>query len=198
MESGKRGLTLENVIKIARGLEVEPIELTDEFDHEALSLAGDMPSLLKPARKTGDVENLNIVSGAGGGGLLSVEYTDDGELLDPSMSDGFWSFPETIKAGWPNLNRIKAVPVIGDSMEPTVKKGSTVFVDTDHVFPSPEDIYACDYGDGLVIKRLKLVPRTDDILVISDNKERYGEPDRLSRRDVRVYGRIVAWFQWRG
>lgn len=83
-------------------------------------------------------------------------------------------------------------------MEPTLAKGSTVFVDTGHTHPNPEDIYACDFGDGLVIKRLKLIPRSEHILIISDNHERYGDPDELRREDVVVYGRVVAWFQWRG
>lgn len=150
------------------------------------------------ASSTGDVQNLTIVSGAGGGGLLSVQYDNDGDLVDPTFSDGFWSFPESIKSGWRNLNRIKALPVVGDSMEPTIAKGSTVFIDTSHTYPNPEDIYALDTGDGLVIKRLALVPRSEKILVISDNKDRYGAPYELDRQDVRVYGRVVAWFQWRG
>jgi transcriptional regulator with XRE-family HTH domain len=198
IEGGKRGLSLENVIKIARALGVEPVEITDEFDHEDLARAGDMPPAMLARPPEGDIENLTIVSGAGGGGMLSVEYRDDGAMVDPAMSDGFWSFPESIKSGWRNLEKIKALPVIGDSMEPTLAKGSTVFIDTTHSYPNPEDIYACDFGDGLVIKRLKLVPRSDKIMVISDNKERYGDADELLREDVRVYGRVVAWFQWRG
>lgn len=148
-------------------------------------------------RKRGDVENLTIVSGAGGGGAMSVEYRDDGHLIDPMMSDGFWLFPDSIKSGMRNLERVKALPVIGDSMEPTIARGSTVFVDTSHTYPSPEDIYAIDYGDGLVVKRLQLVPRSEDIMVISDNQARY-EAHRIKREDVRVYGRVVAWFQWAG
>lgn len=198
IESGKRGLSLENVIRLSRALGVEPVEITDEFDHEDLARAGDMPSTMLTKTPEGDVENLTIVSGAGGGGMLSVEYREDGSLLDPAMADGFWSFPESIKSGWRNLEKIKALPVIGDSMEPTLVKGSTVFIDTTHVYPNPEDIYACDFGDGLVIKRLKLVPRSDKIMVISDNRDRYGDPDELLREDVTVYGRVVAWFQWRG
>ncbi len=148
-------------------------------------------------RRGGDVENLTIVSGAGGGGALSVEYREDGNLVDPMMSDGFWLFPDSIKSGMRNLERVKALPVIGDSMEPTIARGSTVFVDTSHTYPSPEDIYAIDYGDGLVVKRLQLIPRSDEVMVISDNQTRY-EAHRIKREDVRVYGRVVAWFQWAG
>jgi hypothetical protein len=177
-----------------------------ESDRHKLSELLDIPEeeLGAPAGRStvsasrGDVENLTIISGAGGGGLLSVEYQENGSLIDPAMSDGFWSFPDSIKAGWRQMEKIKAMPVVGDSMEPTLGKGATVFVDTSHVYPSPEDIYVVDYGDGLVVKRLKLVPRSERILIISDNRERYGEPDDLHRSEVKVYGRVVAWFQWRG
>jgi phage repressor protein C with HTH and peptisase S24 domain len=47
-----------------------------------------------------------------------------------------------------------------------------------------------------MVKRLKLVPRSDKIEVISDN-ERYGR-DELLREDVKIWGRVVGWFQWRG
>lgn len=198
IEGGKRGLKLENVIKIARALEVDASDITDEFNHEDLERAAEMPVQQSPKVAEGDIENLTIISGAGGGGMLDVQYREDGALVDPAMMDGYWSFPESVKAGWRNLDRVKALPVVGDSMEPTLTKGSTVFIDTSHTYPNPEDVYACDVGDGLVIKRLKLVPRSDKILVISDNTERYGAPDELLREEVRVYGRVVAWFQWRG
>lgn len=197
IESGERGLSLENAVRLARVLRCDIPDLTSEFSDEDIVAASKM-ELGSKAAPEGDIENLTIHSGAGGGGALSVEVGDDGFVADPAMTDGFWSFPTSIKAGWRHLDRIKAMPVTGDSMEPTLAKGSTVFVDTTHTFPNPEDIYAIDQGDGLVIKRLKLVPRSDKILIISDNRERYGEPDELRREDVRVYGRVVAWFQWRG
>jgi transcriptional regulator with XRE-family HTH domain len=145
---------------------------------------------------SGDVENLK--SNAGGGGMMGVDISHNGDLVDPAISDGFWSFPDSIKSGWRGLSRIKAFPVIGDSMEPTLSGGSTVFIDTSHTYPSPEDIYCIDAGDGLVIKRVVLVPRTERLLIISDNKDRYGDPCEIDRQDVRVFGRVVAWFQRRG
>ncbi len=120
---------------------------------------------------------------------------DEGEIYS-EQSDGFWRFPDAVKAGWRKMPQVYSMPVTGDSMEPTLANGSFVFVDTSHTVPSPEDIYALDYGDGLMIKRVKMVPRTDKILIMSDNP-RYGT-DELKRVDVRVYGRVVAWFQWRG
>ncbi|MDS1138604.1 XRE family transcriptional regulator [Nitratireductor indicus] len=193
IEAGTRGLSLENAVKIARALGVEPEEITDEFELEDLERAKGMP--IGPAKKRGDIPNFTIHAGMGPGGALSVLANDSGEVYS-DFSDGFWSFPDAVKAGWRNMSKIYAMPVTGDSMEPTLPGGSFAFIDTSHVMPSPEDIYALDYGDGLMIKRVKLVPRTDKILIISDN-ERYGQ-DELLREEVRVYGRVVAWFQWRG
>lgn len=194
IEKGSRGLSLENTIRIARALDVEPVEVSDEFSHEDLEKAADMPVGLAK-RRSGDIPNFTIHAGMGPGGALSVLANNDGEIYS-DYSDGFWNFPDAVKAGWRNLGKVYAMPVTGDSMEPTLPSGSFVFVDTSHNVPAPEDIYAVDYGDGLSVKRVKLVPRSDKILIISDN-DRYGT-DELHRQDVRVYGRVVAWFQWRG
>lgn len=144
---------------------------------------------------SGDVANLNIRGGLGLGSLEGVESHESGQIYADHVS-GFWNFPPAVKAGWRNMPNVYSMPVEGDSMEPTLSSGSYVFVDMTHTVPQPEDIYACDYGDGLTIKRLQMIPRTDKIMVMSDN-ERYSNYE-LRREDVRVYGRVVAWFQWRG
>lgn len=195
MEAGKRGLSLENVIRIARALGVEPEEVSDEFDPNDLEQAKSLAVFPNEPRQRGDIPNFTIHAGMGPGGALSVLQNEAGEVYS-DFSDGFWSFPAAVKAGWRNMAKIYALPVTGDSMEPTLPGGSFVFVDTSHTVPAPEDIYALDYGDGLMIKRVKLIPRSDKVQIISDN-DRYGR-DELLRQDVRVYGRVVAWFQWRG
>lgn len=146
--------------------------------------------------KPGDVPQFNIHAGMGNGGLLSVEVDQAGLAIDPADSDGFWSFPESVKAGWRRMARTYALPVTGDSMEPTLPNGSYVFVDTTHTVPSPPDIYAVDYGDGLMVKRVELIPQSESVRISSDNG-RYRDYE-LRRDDLRVYGRVVAWFQWRG
>ena len=150
---------------------------------------------MSPQRR-GDIASFNIHAGMGGGGALSVILDEEhGEIIDPQDSDGFWSFPDRVRNGFRQMNRTYAMPVTGDSMEPTLPNGAFVFIDTTHVVPSPEDIYALDYGDGLMVKRVKLVPKTNRVRIISDNP-RYGE-DELLREELQVYGRVVAFFQWR-
>lgn len=173
-----------------------------ENDRAALSEMLDIPEseLGAPASKrklrAGDVPQFNIHAGMGGGGMLDVMVDEDGQAVDPRDSDGFWSFPESIRSGWRRIRQTYAMPVTGDSMEPTLPGGSYVFVDTSHQVPSPPDLYALDYGHGLMIKRVEMIPKTDLVRIISDN-ERYNDYE-LPGDQVTVYGRVVAWFQWRG
>lgn len=193
IEGGSRKASLENIIRIARALATEPEELSDEYEMDDLERAKMMP--LRAPPDTGDVANLAIRGGLGLGSPEGVDTDDTGHIYADHVS-GYWSFPPAVKAGWRNMPQVYSIPVQGDSMEPTLVSGAYAFVDMTHTVPQPEDIYACDYGDGLSIKRLQLVPRSDKIRVMSDNA-RY-EDYELRRDEVRVYGRVVAWFQWRG
>lgn len=161
-------------------------------------IAADVPLPERPAAGTDTmvrIPDLAIFGGLGGGGMLEVMTDQSGTLLDSDQLRGYWTFPDYMVSAFRNLRRIYAWEVRGDSMEPTLAGGSVVFVDMSQNRLPPDDIYAIDYGDGLMVKRLKLIPRSDRVAVISDN-ERYGT-DELLRDEVRVYGRIVGWFQWR-
>lgn len=143
------------------------------------------------------IPDLAIFGGMGPGGELDV-YTDagSGELIDPEQVRGYWSLPDYMVRGLGSLKNIYAWEARGDSMLPTLPGGSVVFVDTSQNCPPPDDIYAINYGHGLMVKRLKLIPRSDRVMVISDN-DRYGSDEMLAS-DVHVWGRVVGWFQWRG
>lgn len=147
-------------------------------------------------RTKDQIPDLAIFGGLGDGGALSVIVGSDGVPTDPDGLRGYWSMPGYVTRGMGNLQGIYGFEVIGDSMEPTLTGGAVVFVDTNQSALPPDDLYAVDYGDGLVVKRMQLVPRSDRIMVISDN-ERYA-PHDLHRSEVKVYGRVIGWFQWRG
>lgn len=155
-----------------------------------------VPAPQSAAYRSVRVPDLNIFGGLGGGGALAIIQGENGTPIDPEDLRGYWTFPEYMVRAFGALSGIYAWEVRGDSMEPTLAGGSVVFVDTNQNILPPNDIYAIDYGDGLMVKRLKLVPRSDRVSIISDN-ERYGSDD-LPRSDVHVWGRVVGWFQWRG
>lgn len=184
------GIKTNNLRKIAQQFGVS---------FEWLATGEGSPTQTTPIRRNDRVEripDLAIHGGMGNGGFSSVKLNDAGAYENPDDVRGFWTFPDYMLRQLTNLKSIYAWEARGDSMEPTLPGGSVVFVDTSQTALPPEDIYALNYGDGLMVKRLKLVPRSEFIDVISDN-ERYGS-DRLRREEVEIYGRVVGWFQWRG
>lgn len=190
------GVSRSGYIKIERGER----KLTEQFIQKAMQVykvtseelladgGNSRPGLTR-------VTDLAIFSGMGGGGMLEVSVDRYGVPADPDQVRGFWEFPDYMVRRFGDLKNIYAWEARGDSMEPTIAGGSVVFVDVSQSSPPPDDIYAVNFGDGLVVKRLKLIPRSDRVAIISDN-ERYGI-DELQRDDVKVWGRVVGWFQWR-
>lgn len=195
IEAGSRGLELANAVRIARALGCEVTDFTSEFSEEDIAAAGGL-GLPGGRRGGGDIPNLTIHAGMGSGGLQAVEGAEGG-YIPAEFTDGYWTFPERVRERFRNMSKTHALPVIGDSMEPTLIDGAVVFVDTTHTLPSPPDLYAVDYGDGLMVKRIELVPKSKKVRVISDNDKRY-QTYTLDRTDLTVFGRVVAWFQWRG
>ncbi|WP_425087796.1 XRE family transcriptional regulator [Stappia sp.] len=155
-----------------------------------------VPAPQSAAYRSVRIPDLNIFGGLGGGGALAIVQGENGAPIDPEELRGYWTFPEYMVRAFGALSGIYAWEVRGDSMEPTLAGGSVVFVATNQNTLPPNDIYAIDYGDGLMVKRLKLIPRTDMVSVISDN-DRYPADD-LQRDEVKVFGRVIGWFQWRG
>lgn len=139
------------------------------------------------------IPNLKISAGMGSGGLESIMVREDGKPL-PQYTDGDWGLPSSAIAKLGSVKGLYALPVIGDSMFPTIAGGSIAFVDTKHRHPSPQGLYAVDYGDGLLVKRVELIGGTDMISIKSDN-EQYRDYD-FPREDVMVWGRIAAVFVW--
>lgn len=195
IEAGSRELSLENAVRVARALQSDVLDLTNEFSAEDVEAASRMDLGRSAPGTTGDIPNLTIHAGMGGGGLEQVEGAESG-FVPAEFTDGYWSFPDPVRERFRNMSKTHALPVVGDSMQPTLIDGAVVFVDTTHTQPSPPDLYAVDYGDGLMVKRIELVPRTKKVKVISDN-DRYGSY-QMNRDDLHVFGRVVAWFQWRG
>lgn len=197
IESNGRGLSLENAVKIARALKCEVQDFTSDFTDEDITVASRLPSGQQTQTVAhGDVPNLTIHAGMGTGRLERIEGADSG-FVPEQYTEGFWTFPASVRERFLHIGSTHALPVVGDSMEPTLRDGSIVFVDTTHIVPSPPDLYAVDYGDGLMVKRIQLVPRSGKVRVISDNKDRY-DTYELNREELHVFGRVIASFQWRG
>jgi phage repressor protein C with HTH and peptisase S24 domain len=89
-------------------------------------------------------------------------------------------------------HRLRVVKGIGDSMEPTLRTGDRVLVDTtDRQLSRLDGIYWITLYGAHGIKRLKPAAR-GRIMVISDNRD-VSDPVEVDAEDVTIDGRII-WF----
>lgn len=126
-----------------------------------------------------------------------------------SMGGGaFLVGPETKRDIWPFSRRylvdelrlspsgLVVLEAIGDSMEPTLRSGDRVLVDTGNKRVSQPGIFVLWDEDGPVIKRLELIPNSDPLRIkrISDNPL-HGTYEVLAAQ-TNIVGRVV-WFSRR-
>ncbi|MDD2450962.1 LexA family transcriptional regulator [Sulfurovum sp.] len=84
---------------------------------------------------------------------------------------------------------LEAINVDGESMEPTLKDGSIVFVDRTQTNINREGIFIASTTAGLFIKRIR--QRADGMIeLISDNKNY--SPEVLAPDEVSIVGKVVG------
>jgi phage repressor protein C with HTH and peptisase S24 domain len=150
----KRGVSLTTIAALAPVLGTSAAWLSDGAPQDAAPR-----TVAAPATRITSIPDLAIHAGMGGGGLLEVLTDGDGVPTDPDQVRGYWEFPDYMLRRFGDLKNVYAWEARGDSMEPTLPGGSVVFVDISQSSPPPDDLYAINYGDGLMIKRVKLIPR---------------------------------------
>jgi hypothetical protein len=142
--------------------------------------------LLEETEKFFRVKYFSSVRASAGGG--SVGFGEDFEQMtvDRKLVHSF--FPNLSEEEL-NTKEIEAINVDGESMEPTLKNGSIVFVDRTKKDINKDGIFIVSTPGGLFIKRLNR--RVDgSIELISDN-ELYS-PELLSPDEVEIVGKVVG------
>jgi transcriptional regulator with XRE-family HTH domain len=142
----------------------------------------------------GQVPELDIRAGMGGGGVAAREVRKDGKHADPLKSEG-WMFPSSFVREQLHTAtaQLLVLDTTGDSMVPTLMSGDRVIVDTGHKTPSPDGLYAIrDSFDGIVVKRLQVVrsaakPR---VKIISDNPNHAAEEVPLN--ELEIVGKVLC------
>lgn len=155
----------------------------DEFAEKiGLSLPARRPDDRRDGSRVSEVIEYDILASAGGG--ISLE----GE-----RERGKWPFPTYYLEEELGLRRhaVALISVKGDSMEPTLRSGDRVLVDTEDRNISQPGIFVLWDGDGRVVKRVERVFGSEParVAVMSDNPlhTRYEVPVEL----VQVFGRVV-------
>jgi transcriptional regulator with XRE-family HTH domain len=98
-----------------------------------------------------------------------------------------------------NLEHIRALPVAGDSMSPTINEGDLAFVDTSCNRFEAEGIYVIVFNDSMLIKRLVVDLAARRIEVRSDNAKlptQYIAQAELT--GLTICGRVKGWLAVKG
>ena len=175
-EKGKVLPSPETLADLAAFLELEDFNPADFRESPARTPQSDMlPEIVQ-------VPEYGVSVSAGGGAFAA-----DDEVI------GHWPFPrrffETL-----GLSPQSSVmlTVWGDSMEPTLRTGAKIVINTLHCNPAQAGIYVIALEGVAVIKRLEIIPGSKParLRISSDNKlHREYEVDAA---DVRVLGGLSA------
>jgi phage repressor protein C with HTH and peptisase S24 domain len=184
MKEGAGNPQLENIEKAAKFFKRPLWHLLVENGH---TLPRDFDPFLPPKADVPDGHVRIAVldaSPSAGPGAQPVDYAAVLGHIDVAQA---WA-TKRLGAG---LADVRALPVSGDSMQPTINDGDLAFVDTSCKRFDGEGIYVLVFNDTLLIKRLTADFPTKKLRVRSDN-ERHGE--HLAREDeLSICGRVKAW-----
>ena len=98
-----------------------------------------------------------------------------------------------------NLDTLRALPVAGDSMSPTINEGDLAFVDTSCTRFDTEGIYIIVFDGSLLIKRLVVDLATQRVEIRSDNTKL--PTQYIARADIAglaICGRVKTWLAVKG
>lgn len=111
-----------------------------------------------------------------------------GEVVFDESSEVSIAVAVEALASWAQPERLTCVRAVGDSMEPAIRDGNLIAVDSGRTDPLDGKLFAVRTGAGLVVKRLRRQPGGRWLLT-SDNPAHASRP---VAEDDRILGQ-VAW-----
>ncbi len=163
-ENGEREPKLENLYELARIYGVHPWTLVSG---EELA-ESDSPAPTEPANdEEYDYIPFYDIQASAGQGLFT-----DGATA-PTKHLAFRK--RWVQAKGLQADKLIALLTKGDSMEPTIKNGAVIIIDTRQIQPTDGNLYVIRIDEELYIKRVQLIPQ--GIRLISDNKAIYAPLD---------------------
>lgn len=182
---GVDGAAISKVLAGTREVSADEFRVAQDFfsDYSTESLAHGIPEI-------------DVRAGAGGGGLTieDVEPDGNGGTMVAERISQYWILPPSyIRNELRARNEaIRICEVLGDSMEPTLRGGDRILIDTSHKIPSPPGVFAVNDGFGVVVKRVELIPKTSpaQVRLISDNPNH--RPVELTIEEAQIIGRVIC------
>ena len=122
------------------------------------------------------------VEAAAGGGAVAGEFVEEKTR---------WYLPEAMvrHEGDADPKTLRILRVRGDSMEPEMREGDRLLVDTARRRPATGELFVLFDGTGLVVKRVEMVPGDERLRLLSANPA-YGPYTALGE-EVHVVGKVV-------
>lgn len=147
----------------------------------------------------GETENASEPLPANGGFVTVPEYD-----VRASAGGGFFIDEETRKANWPFARRyieelnlrasgLVVIEVQGDSMEPTLRSGDRVMIDTNDRNPAQPGIFCLWDSDRTVVKRLEKIPASDPVTLRLKSDNPLHDAYEVAAELVNIIGRVV-WY----
>ncbi|WP_458701364.1 S24 family peptidase [Sulfurospirillum sp. 1307] len=138
-------------------------------------------SIAKESEKFERIHYFKDIYASAGGGALNYDEKSEFLELDEEIVNHL--------GGKQSVKYIKALNVLGDSMEPTLNDGDIVFIDTSSKNINRNGVYIVTTPMGLFIKRLQL--RADGkVALVSDNSIYTDEI--VNSEDIEVLGKVVG------
>ncbi len=115
------------------------------------------------------------INASAGGGAINFDENYEIIYIDKKLID----------------KNLDAIHVVGDSMEPTIKDGSIIFIDRNDKNISNGGIFVISTTSGTFVKRINL-KSTGELELISDNK--IYPPETISPENVEIVGKVIKIF----
>lgn len=142
--------------------------------------------LLEETEKFFKIKYFSSVRASAGGGAVGFGENFQSVTVDKLLIKSFYKNISDEELAQKN---IEAINVDGESMEPTLKNGSIVFVDRGYNEVSRDGIFVVSTPGGLFVKRLNR-KADGSIELISDNQ--FYSPEIMSEEEVTVVGKVVG------
>jgi len=196
MQAGKRGMTLENAIKISRALQVDIEELTDEFSSADITAVSNIfPAEKKAALTLYKASDIHIpqysaddVSGSMGYGF---EFPDREDVIRNWRVSRAWAF-NNIPANT-GYNNLRIMTGIGDSMLPLFNDGDLLLIDIGVRTMDRDGVFYFRVDNEGYIKRLQRIPSNKGLIIraMPENRDMYQSFDIDEHMNFAVLGRIL-------
>lgn len=151
--NGKIPLNFKTLLAFARELEIDPAEVRTDLPEQRLTSPGHVESDWTDVRAS-------TQSAALGGGMVPDEYAEAHKLKFKASS---------LRRKGLRPERLQVYYGAGDSMEPRIRDGDAVLVDTADTRVSDDRIYFIRHEHHFFVKRLQA--HGDMVFIVSDNRD---------------------------